>query len=100
MAEEYLKSNNHTKRRDGETGNLIRKLAKKLKIFHKSAHKILKDDLGLIPWKKVKGQKLSDKQEQRLKKVKALKERFAGDVHRRILFSDEKFFPIEEAHNP
>ena len=49
----------------------------------------------------MKGQKLSDKQkEQRLKKAKALKERFAGDGHRRILFTDEKFFPIEEAHNP
>ena len=97
MAEEYLKS--ITPSRDGETGNSTRKLGKKLRISHKLAHRILKDDLVLTPWKKVIGQKLKQK-EQRLNKAKAPKERFAGDGHRRILSTGEKFFPIEEAHNP
>jgi predicted metallo-beta-lactamase superfamily hydrolase len=71
-----------------------------LKISHESARQIFKDDLGLRAWKKTKGQKLTDKQKtQRLERAKALRERFADDRHRQVLFTDEKFFPIEEAFN-
>ena len=93
--------NNHTKKRNGQSGNSTRKIGKKLKISHESARQILEDDLRLAPWKKVKGQKLSEKQKkQRLERAKALKKRFAGGQHKRILFTDEKFFPIEKVHNP
>lgn len=97
---ELLDLNNHTKRHNGESGNSVRKLAKKLEISKSSAHEILKDDLGLTAWKKTTGQKLTDKQKKnRLERAKALKERFANGLHRQILFTDEKFFPIEEAFN-
>lgn len=97
---ELLDLNSHTKRHNGESGNSTRKIAKKLEISQFAAHKILKDDLGLTAWKKTKGQKLTDKQKKnRLDRAKALKSRFANGLHRQILFSDEKFFPIEESFN-
>ena len=100
QVKELLDLNNHTKRRNGESGNSTRKIAKKLNISQMSADRILKDDLELRPWKKTKGQKLTDKQKKnRLDRAKALKERFADGRHRQILFTDEKFFPIEEAFN-
>ncbi|CAF1623441.1 unnamed protein product [Didymodactylos carnosus] len=50
---------------------------------------------------KKKGQKLNAGQKQkRLERAEALKRRFADGRHPRILFTDEKFFTIEEAHNP
>ena len=52
--------NNHKKKRNGESGNSTRKIGKNLKISHESARQILDDDLGLAPWKEVKGQKLSE----------------------------------------
>lgn len=95
-----LDLNNHTKRRKGESGNSVRKIAKKLEIPKSSVHEILKDDLKLTAWKKTKGQKLTDTQkENRLKRAKAMKTRFANGKHRQILFTDEKFFPIQESFN-
>jgi transposase len=100
QVKELLELNNHTKRRNDESGNSTRKIAKKLDISQFAAHKILKDDLGLTAWKKIKGQKLTDRQKKnRLDRAKALKTRFVDGKHRQILFTDEKFFPIEEAFN-
>lgn len=100
QVKELLDLNNHTKRHNGESGNSTRKIAKKLNISQMSADRILKDDLKLRPWKKTKGQKLTESQKKnRLDRAKALKERFANGKQRQILFTDEKFFPIEEAFN-
>lgn len=88
---ELLRQNNHTKLRDGKIGNSTRKLAQKLEIGRESARKILKQDLGLKPWKKKEGQKLTDAQKtKRENRATALRDRFANNGHRKILFSDEK----------
>jgi len=99
-AQNHLNQNSHTKKKNGVTGNSKRKLAKKLQISPTSAYEILTKDLKLKAWKKTKGQKLNVKQKiNRLKRAKALKTRFGNGGHRRILFTDEKFFTIEEGHN-
>lgn len=90
-AREHLQKNNHTKPRNGEAGNSVRKLAQKLEVSVGSAHEILRKDLDLKPWKKQERQKLTDDQKRkRLERAIALKERFANGLHRQILFSDEK----------
>ena len=100
QAEDHLRLNNHTKNHHGITDNSTRKLGQKLEISHQSALRILHDNLGLNPWKK-KTQTLTTVQRtKRLERAIVMRERFAGGRHRRILFSDEKYFPIEESYNP
>lgn len=90
-AREHLQQNNQTKLRNGVTGNSSRKLAAKIGISDRSTRRILKEDLGLKPWKKQERQKLTDAQKRkRLERATALKNRFANGLHRQILFSDEK----------
>jgi len=90
-ATDLLQLNNHTKLRSGVSGNSSTKLGSKLGISQKSAWRILREDLDLKPWKKQERQKLNDAQKKkRLDRAMALKERFAGGLHRQILFSDEK----------
>lgn len=90
-AQELLQQNTHTKIRNNESGNSTRKLGKKLNISHESARQILRKDLGLKPWKKQEGQKLTDAQKtKRLNRATDLRDRFANGGHRKILFSDEK----------
>lgn len=100
-ANDHLQQNRHTKLRNGVTGNSSRKLASKLDVSVRSTRRILHEDLGLKPWKKQEHQKLTDAaKRKRLERATALKERFADGGHRQILFSDEKYFSIEEAFNP
>lgn len=90
-AQGHLQQNSHTKLRNGVTGNSSRKLATKLNISRTSTRRILKEDLGLKPWKKQERQKLTDDQKQkRLERSTALLRRFGGGLHRQILFSDER----------
>jgi len=100
-AANLLQQNSHTKLRNGVSGNSSRKLAAKLGISRTSTRRILRKDLGLKPWKKKERQKLTAAQKQkRLERATALRTRFEDGMHRQILFSDEKFFSIEEAFNP
>lgn len=90
-ARELLEQNNHTKFRNGVTGNSSRKLASKLEISPSSALRILKEDLELTAWNKMERQKLTDDQKRkRLARATVLRDRFADGLHRQILFSDEK----------
>lgn len=59
---EHLQQNNHTKKRNGVSGNSTRKLGKKIGIPKDAAHRILPKDLKLFAWKKQKGQKLNERQ--------------------------------------
>jgi transposase len=90
-ARDHLQQNNQTKLRNGVAGNSSRKLSAKLEISHTSTRRILKEDLGLKPWKKQERQKLTtDQKRKRLDRATALRDRFADGLHRQILFSDEK----------
>ncbi len=72
-----------------------RKIAKQLKISNFTVHKILKDDLGLHPYKMVKKPLLSAATiKKRLHRCLAFQERF-DDECLNIVFSDEKLFTIE-----
>jgi Homeodomain-like domain len=96
-----LQANSHTKRRRGVVGSSSRKLARRLGVSETSARRILKRDLKLKPYKKLRRQKLTarDKQ-QRVRKATALRDRFGrDDQHRQILFTDECRFVIEEGLN-
>jgi transposase len=101
QVQEHLEQNNHTKLRNGVAGNSVRKLSQAMNINATTVWRIFRDDLGLKPWKKAKGQKLTEvAKKKRLNRAKELKERFANGSHQSILFSDEKYFLIEEGHNP
>ena len=77
-----------------------RKLANAIGISRRSVQRLLKNDLGTKPYKMQKAQLLTDKAKNtRVKRSRALLRRFAAGRHRRILFSDEKLFCTEIAHN-
>jgi transposase len=76
--------------------NSTRKLAKKLGVSPKSAHRILREDLGLKPYKMKKRQKLTAAMKlKRLLRAQALCQRFSQG-HRMLIFSDEKLFDIQQ----
>lgn len=88
-ATRLLQQNNHTRARNGVSGNSSRKLGLKLEISAKSAHRILREDLK--PWRMQERQKLNEVQKRkRLQLATELKRRFADGRHRQILFTDEK----------
>uniref|UniRef100_A0A914C457 Uncharacterized protein n=1 Tax=Acrobeloides nanus TaxID=290746 RepID=A0A914C457_9BILA len=89
-----LKRNSYSKT------NSSRKLAKKLGIFNRAVHEIVKEDLGMKPYKLKERQKLTEEMKAtRLEQAQALKRRFANGLRRRIVYSDEKLFTIEQAFN-
>jgi hypothetical protein len=61
---------------------------------------ILKDELGLHPYKEQARQELLPiHKSKRLAACKEFQRRFSNNRHRLILFSDEKWFVAEQAHN-
>ena len=85
------------KRNPNTKANSTRKLAKKLRVSQESARKILKDDLKLKPYKLQKRQKLNEEAKKKLReRCRALLRRFDKHSHRRIIFSDEKLFDIQQ----
>jgi inhibitor of nuclear factor kappa-B kinase subunit alpha len=66
----------------------------------RSIQRIIKEDLGLTPYKRRKVHGLSTQQRQaRFKRSKALLQRYADEDVERIVFSDEKLFVMEESLN-
>jgi transposase len=77
-----------------------RKLARRLEISRGSVRNLLKKG-GYRPWKDQKRQMLSEAaKKKRRERCPALLERFGGDDYREVLFTDEKLFTVEQAHNP
>jgi transposase len=77
-----------------------RKLAASTGISRRTVQRIVSQDLKLKPFKLQEAHSLTDSMKAtRLQRSRALKRRFAARRHRLILFSDEKFFTIEQAHN-
>lgn len=85
------------KRNPKTKANSTRKLAKKLGVTQTQALQILRKDLGMKPWKFQKRQKLNAQAKQkRLDRCRAMLTRFSRRRHRRIVFSDEKLFDIQQ----
>ena len=78
----------------------LRKVAREVGISRESVRRIVKDNLGLKPYKQQKATSLTAVMKTtRLERCKRLKRRFGAGRHRRILFSDEKIFTIEQSFN-
>lgn len=77
-----------------------RKMAKDENISEKSMRRILRDDLGLRPYRKRKVHGLTAAQkEKRLKRCPALAKRHGGRKVEKVIFSDEKLFVLEQHDN-
>uniref|UniRef100_A0A915D0E1 Transposase n=1 Tax=Ditylenchus dipsaci TaxID=166011 RepID=A0A915D0E1_9BILA len=80
--------------------NSKRKMAAVLGIGRESVGNILDKDLGMKSRKEAEGQNLEDgKIQKRAERCPRLLRRFGGGRHRLIMFSDEAWYDIEQAHN-
>jgi len=78
----------------------IRNEAKLLKMNRESVRLVVRDDLGLHPYKLRKCGKLSDLQKsKRVERCRLLRRRFSEKSVKKIVFSDEKIFLIEQKLN-
>ena len=63
-------------------------------------HRLIREDLKLLPYKFVKGQRLTDEMKaSRLTKCKKMKVLARGNKLNRILFTVEKIFTVEPLRN-
>jgi len=77
-----------------------RKISMELDISYTSVRRIIKNDLGLRPYKKVIEPALSDDQKIKRKKfANWVRTNFRKEDILRIFFSDEKFFDIDGVYN-
>lgn len=78
----------------------MRNMAKTLQINRESVRQIVKNELGLHPYKLSKTHFLTDKMKAaRLEKAKKMLSWTAINGHHRILFTDEKVFTVQRPHN-
>lgn len=78
----------------------INKMASDLGVSQPTLHRLVKEDLRLRAYKLRKLQGLTGPQkEKRLIRSKALLKRFAKSKLTNIVFSDEKFFSVQQYHN-
>lgn len=100
-SQKVLKACKSIKRRVQTNPKLsTRKLSKTIGIPRSTVQQILQTDLGLKSYKFRRANMLTAAMKaSRLKRAKALKVQFAAGRHRAVLFSDEKLFTIEQAHN-
>ncbi|EYC02796.1 hypothetical protein Y032_0098g3126 [Ancylostoma ceylanicum] len=74
-------------------------MARAIGVSRESVRMIL-SEAGLKTHREVEGHLITEQAKvKRLELCKRLRKRFAADRHRAILFSDEKWFDIEKAHN-
>lgn len=75
-------------------------MAKEENVPRESMRELVEKDIGFRPYHKCKVAGLTTLQmEKRLKRCKVLKKRHAGQSLKKIIFSDEKLFLMEECHN-
>ena len=83
--------------------NPIRKqeiMAREMNITQKSMSRIIKKDLGLGAFKRRTGHLLNAAlKKNRIEKCKSLLVKHADNLHRKILFTDEKIFTVQEKFN-
>lgn len=88
------------KRIDRNPMRSMRAMARSLDISDGSVRKMVKDQLGYHPYKIGKGHYLNDAMKaNRLIKARKMKRLAAAGRHRSVLFTDEKIFTVEQAHN-
>lgn len=76
------------------------KLARQLNTSSTSIRRIIREDIGLYPYKKRQVFGLTaDKKKKRFDRAKVLIERFANSGFENLVFSDEKLFNVEETLN-
>jgi transposase len=77
-----------------------RRLAAEMNISRRSAQRILREDLGCLPYKKIKQPKLTDLQKQkRAKFANWVLNNYNKDDTKRWLFTDEKYFDLDGIYN-
>jgi hypothetical protein len=78
----------------------VRKLSSELDIFQTSIRRILKNDLGYHPYKKIIESLLTDAQKiERKKFANWVRTNFRKEQTMKILFSEEKLFDIDGVYN-
>ena len=78
----------------------MRALAKSMQISRGSVRIIVKDQLGLQSRKLFKAHQLTEAMKaKRLEKARKMLRLVANGRHRSVVFTDEKIFNIEQAHN-
>jgi inhibitor of nuclear factor kappa-B kinase subunit alpha len=87
-------------RMKGKKTMSVRKLSNELNISRTSIHRILTDDLGYYPYKKVIEPFLTDAHKAKRKKfANWVRTNFRKEQTMKILFSDEKLFDIDGVYN-
>lgn len=78
----------------------VRELAREEAVPRESMRELVNCDLGFRPYRKRKVAGLTQKQKEKRKaRCKILKKRHAGLSLKKIIFSDEKLFMMEQCHN-
>lgn len=79
----------------------VRKISRDIGISRSTVRRIVKNNLNLRAYKLRKAQLLEDKDKKiRLERCRLLKQRAVTENWKNVLFTDEKIFSIEQAHNP
>ncbi|VDO20281.1 unnamed protein product [Heligmosomoides polygyrus] len=74
----------------------VRKLAKEHNVSRSTMQRLIRDDLGLYPYKLAKGQHLTEeKKATRPKKCRKMKALTRDDKLNRIIFTEEMIFTVE-----
>ena len=82
------------------SGRSIRKLAREASVSSATIHRVLRDDLKVKPYKKVKRQLLSEASKlKRLQRSKILLNFLHDGTQLPILWTDEKLFTVQAIHN-
>jgi len=77
-----------------------RRLTAELDISKTSAQRILREDLGCFPYKKIKQRKLTDLQKRkRVKFVNWVLNNYTREDIKKWLFTDEKYFDLDGVYN-
>ena len=78
----------------------MRQMAKQLNVSPKTVNNIVKNNLGFKPYKMQKIHAISpDAKMKRLQRCRQLLKRLGEAGHRRVLFSDEKLFTVQQSFN-
>ncbi|GBN19241.1 hypothetical protein AVEN_31022-1 [Araneus ventricosus] len=95
-----FKNRKAIKKRDQRNPRVsMRKFARDMGISNRSVRRISKTELGLKPYKFQKFQLLTEKKLVELQRCQNLLRRAASQRWERFLFTDEKLFTVQQAHN-